>query len=119
MKLLNIPGMALAAALLVDGGLSWGALAGDGPGVTPVRLNCEYLANPVGVDQEKPRLAWQIGGEDTTVRHGIRQTGQGIDQTLTGRRAPTRAQVIAGHGKKTVRAGGPGITAGGDVVKGR
>ena len=32
----------------------------------PVRLRCEYLENPLGIDSDSPRLSWQ---NDSTERH--------------------------------------------------
>ena len=26
----------------------------------PVSLTCEYLVNPLGIDEPQPRLAWQV-----------------------------------------------------------
>ena len=31
-------------------------------GVTPADLRCEYLVNPVGIDEPAPRLFWRLAG---------------------------------------------------------
>ncbi len=36
-----------------------------GGGVTPVRLRCEYLANPLGIDVPAPRLSWVLAGQQS------------------------------------------------------
>lgn len=38
------------------------AKAGSGApsGLRPVRLRCEYLANPLGIDVREPRLSWAV-----------------------------------------------------------
>lgn len=49
---------AVTILILVSGCLSIGAAPAT---VGPVQsLRCEYLANPLGMDVEKPRLSWQI-----------------------------------------------------------
>lgn len=37
----------------------------------PVHLRCEYLENPLGIDERQPRLSWWL---DTAHRRGARQT---------------------------------------------
>ena len=29
----------------------------------PEQLQCEYLVNPIGIDEEKPRLKWRINDQ--------------------------------------------------------
>src|SRR5688572_29355427 len=36
----------------------------------PVRLRCEYVTNPTGIDAPRPRLSWEMRDE----RRGARQT---------------------------------------------
>ena len=31
--------------------------------ITPVRLRCEYLENPLGIDSKRPRLSWALAAE--------------------------------------------------------
>jgi alpha-L-rhamnosidase len=38
-----------------------------------VNLRCEYLATPLGIDSEKPRLSWEIEAEDGSRLRGVRQ----------------------------------------------
>ena len=45
-------------------------------GITPVRLTCEYLNNPMVVDAARPRLAW-INSDENHIR-GQRQTAYEI-----------------------------------------
>lgn len=42
--------------------------------LTPQRLLCEYFSNPIGLDEERPRLSWQVSSE----RRGARQTAYQI-----------------------------------------
>ena len=44
--------------------------------VTPVGLRCEYLANPIGIDEEHPGLSWTLEAGDEG-----RQTIRGITQS--------------------------------------
>jgi alpha-L-rhamnosidase len=44
-----------------------------GGGVTPVRLRCEYLANPLGIDVRAPRLSWVLEANNPNDR-GQKQT---------------------------------------------
>jgi alpha-L-rhamnosidase len=57
-------GRCLPIALLCAGLLSMflnRAIAREaGPGVTPARLHCEYLVNPLGLDEPRPRLSWVV-----------------------------------------------------------
>ncbi|HOX57480.1 MAG TPA: glycoside hydrolase family 78 protein [Candidatus Paceibacterota bacterium] len=46
-----------------------GALAAS-PGLTPTQLRCEYLANPLGLDELRPRLSWIVESGE----RGQRQT---------------------------------------------
>ena len=39
----------------------------------PVDLRCEYLANPLGIDEQHPRLGWKLQVKDPKQR-GVRQT---------------------------------------------
>ena len=49
----------------------WAAGAlGAGAGLTPKHLRCEYLANPLGLDEVRPRLNWIV----ESVERGQRQT---------------------------------------------
>ena len=43
---------------------------GDGVGIRPVRLTCEYRENPVGIDVVQPRLSWVVESDE----RGQRQT---------------------------------------------
>lgn len=42
------------------------ALAAAGSSVLPQQLRCEYLINPTGIDELKPRLSWTLKATDTT-----------------------------------------------------
>lgn len=46
--------------------------------IHPVKLRCEYLTNPLGIDVNQPRLSWLLEGK----RRGARQTGYRIVVTL-------------------------------------
>ena len=41
--------------------------------IRPARLRCEYLTNPLGMDERLPRLSWEIGALDAQSR-GLKQT---------------------------------------------
>ena len=43
-------------------------------GVTPLELRCEYRVNPLGIDEPKPRLTWQVD----SVERGQKQTAYRI-----------------------------------------
>ncbi len=61
----------LAAVLLLGGCKPKNAekVASD---LRPVDLRCEYLTNPVGVDEHAPRLSWQVAG-DSAVRGQVQR----------------------------------------------
>lgn len=42
----------------------------NGPGLRPARLRCEYLVNPLGIGETKPRLSWIVESGE----RGQRQT---------------------------------------------
>ncbi len=42
----------------------------DAAGLKPVDLRCEYLQDPIGIDQAKPRLNWRVESD----QRGQRQT---------------------------------------------
>jgi len=46
-------------------------------GLTPTRLRCEYLVNPLGIDSTKPRLDWTLQANDPSAR-GLKQTAYQI-----------------------------------------
>lgn len=50
------------------------ALRDPEPLCIPVSLKCEYLVNPLGIDERHPRLSWQL--QDT--RSGARQTAYAV-----------------------------------------
>ena len=52
--------------------LSSGATASD---VKVANLRCEYQANPIGLDEPRPRLSWQL---DADGARGVRQTAYRI-----------------------------------------
>ena len=51
-------------------------LASNSPAsVTPERMRCEYLINPLGIDTPKPRLSWILADcGQTTESRGLKQT---------------------------------------------
>ena len=66
----------LPLLLAMVGLWSTGALplcAEDAP-VTVTHLRCEYLVDPLGIDQTRPRLSWQI---ESSLR-GVKQTAYRI-----------------------------------------
>jgi alpha-L-rhamnosidase len=64
-------------------------LSGQGgsrpPGLQPAALRVEYLANPLAVDAEQPRLTWEFGPQNV---RGARQTARRI-------LAASRADILA------------------------
>ena len=46
------------------------------------RLRCEYLVDPLGIDEREPRLSWELSGE----RRGARQTAYRIRVASTAER---------------------------------
>ena len=59
----------------------------------PVDPRCEYLVNPLGIDQPHPRLSWRLQAEDPNQR-GIRQTAyQGPGSILPDLLAENRADL--------------------------
>ncbi|MCY2991476.1 MAG: family 78 glycoside hydrolase catalytic domain [Planctomycetota bacterium] len=48
--------------------------AAPGPGLLPTYLRCEYLANPLGIDETSPRLSWLVVSSE----RGQRQTAYRI-----------------------------------------
>jgi alpha-L-rhamnosidase len=74
MKRSDVPAvfMGWAAALVVVLVLrahSAHAVARDG-GLSPTALRCEYLVNPLGIDEKEPRLSWVV----ESAKRGQRQT---------------------------------------------
>ena len=43
------------------------------PTILPEHLRCEYLFNPLGIDEPQPRLSWELKSLDTNAR-GLEQT---------------------------------------------
>jgi len=50
------------------------AAAQEGASITPRRLRCEYRENPLGIDETRPRLSWQLESPE----RGRKQTGYRI-----------------------------------------
>ncbi len=40
-------------------------VSGQKASVVPVQMRCEYLENPVGLDESRPRLSWTLAATDT------------------------------------------------------
>jgi len=57
---------------------------------TPVRLRCEYVHNPLGIDVSAPRLSWQ---SDSTERHWKQAAYQVLVATSSDRLASGQADV--------------------------
>ncbi len=66
-------GLLLAGTLAQSLALAGQAFAA-GPGLTPVQLRCEYLVNPLGMDEQHPRLSWLVESS----QRGQRQTAYQI-----------------------------------------
>ena len=45
--------------------------------ITPAELRCEYLAEPLGIDAERPRMSWKLKATDAD-EHGQVQTAYRI-----------------------------------------
>ena len=35
--------------------------------ITPTNLKCEYIQNPIGIDEHSPRFTWQIKSKEQGV----------------------------------------------------
>ena len=57
---------------------------------TPVRLRCEYVRNPLGIDVSAPRLSWQ---SDSTERNWKQAAYQVLVATSSDRLASGQADV--------------------------
>ncbi|MCX6623819.1 MAG: hypothetical protein NTY38_22695, partial [Acidobacteria bacterium] len=60
------------------GGIAAGATTLPGsdrskPAAVPVKLLCEYLVDPLGIDETLPRLSWQLSAVDPKA-NDLRQT---------------------------------------------
>lgn len=69
--------ISLVLPILLDGKPSVARAVETPCGVRPEQLRCEYLANPLGIDELEPRLSWKLrpAGER---RRGLRQTAYQI-----------------------------------------
>ena len=77
MRFLILPVVALltAGAVNVHGDSTGRAdRAPDATAITVAHLTTEYKENPLGIDQQQPRLSWQLKAE----RRGVRQTAYQI-----------------------------------------
>ena len=79
----------------------------------PVRLRCEYFENPLGIDEPRPRLSWQL----RDARRGARQTGYRIqaatnaDDLVDGKNLIWDSGDIASDASIHVEYAGPAVTA--------
>jgi alpha-L-rhamnosidase len=64
----------LLAGALAQNVASAGEAVAAGLGLTPTQLRCEYLVNPPGIDEERPRLSWVV----ESGQRGQRQTAYQI-----------------------------------------
>ena len=65
------PALALAVAALAVGLVPAAPVClGAGAALRAVRLRCEYLTDPLGIDVARPRLSWEL----ESPRRGDRQT---------------------------------------------
>src|SRR5438045_8208182 len=51
--------------------LPYSALAASN--LTPVALRCEYLENPLGIDELKPRLTWKVESTERSQKQSAYQ----------------------------------------------
>ncbi len=96
-------------------GAGWAlAPAGDAPVVRPMRLRCEYLANPIGIDVAKPRFAWWLAGAERNER-------QSAYRILVAKSAETLAKdqgdqwdsgKVASDDSTQIAYGGPALASG-------
>ncbi|MCP5518672.1 MAG: family 78 glycoside hydrolase catalytic domain [Verrucomicrobiales bacterium] len=72
--------ISLLATLLAGFGLELAAAS-----ITPVRLRCESLDNPLGIDAPQPRLSWQLEVAESgpSERRGVRQSAYRIRAAST------------------------------------
>jgi len=81
---------------------------------TPVRLRCEYLENPLGIDQAAPRLSWQ---SDDSSRNWKQAAYEILVATSTEKLAANQADVW--NSGKRVSAESVGIAYAGPTLESR
>ena len=62
-----------ACALLAAVALPLPAAEPHGPALNPVDLRCDYLVNPLGIDDRQPALSWKLAG-GAAGRRGLSQS---------------------------------------------
>jgi alpha-L-rhamnosidase len=65
------PGALILVALLATS-----RAASSATPIAPTDLRCEYLANPIGIDDIHPRLSWvlEVADHKPSAPRGLRQT---------------------------------------------
>jgi len=63
----------LASGFVLPNRLVAAAPTATATSLTPTRLRCEYLVDPLGIDSTKPRLDWFLAANDPLAR-GLKQT---------------------------------------------
>ena len=58
--------------------------------LTPDKLICEYLVNPIGLDVRQPRLSWQVsaqhrGAEQTAYHIRVGNNPAALEDSAAGR----------------------------------
>ncbi|MCC6860001.1 MAG: hypothetical protein IT158_15645, partial [Bryobacterales bacterium] len=66
------------------------AAMAQSPALQPAALRCEHRSDPLGIDETKPRLSWQLAAANTRAR-GLKQSAYRIQA------ASTREGLRRGH----------------------
>ena len=77
----------------------------------PTHLRCEYLTNPLAVDEARPRLSWVLESADPAAR-GQRQTAYQVLVTQDDGTAAWDSQVVRSDESLRVRYAGAALRAG-------
>ena len=76
------------------------------PTLSPVRLQCEYLENPLGIDAAQPRLSWQLEGAYNGAAQSACQVIAGTDSMQVAAAGSVwHTEKISGSGQRVLYNG--------------
>ena len=109
------------SALRLAGLAVWWLLPSLYAGVAPVNLQCDFWSNPLGIDDPRPRLGWQLT-DTTSGERAQSQTAYQIQAASTAARLTTNqpdlwdsGQVVSGQQINIPYGGAAALTSGQQV----
>ena len=80
--------------------------------LTPNNLRCEHRTDPLGVDETKPRLSWQVTGAGRNLRQSAYQIEAATNSAFSGKSRLWESGRVATDNTVLISYAGPALTSG-------